>query len=454
MLNNPKGSVTVIALIIMVFATIVLSGVVPMVTNQLNMTTRNQDFIEAQLVAEAGAKRAIVAIANGRTDWNWINNDTHNLFTGNEADGFFTVTVDPQININTTPAANTLYTITSVGHVGNSRKTVSVTVTTASQAQDSIFSKYAIFSNGTLNINSGSTKINDDIASNKEINLNWSSPGTVNGYAYAPKDKVNRGHPTVVTGIEILAKSEDKIDINSLTPSMISYSKTGADISKVQTNNLTESTYYCDGDYAVNGHNFVIPDGKSVTIYIKGKFDVYSGNSIKGGNITIYAGNGMYLSGGSIQAGTNGTVKLYTPGELKVNSNSSIDGKHVTIIAQTRVTLDGGTINKTLSGAITEIYTKDFTLGNSASTISGNGFGLVVASNNIYLSGGTAPTTLMIAGNYIQENNSGVTVAGLYSNGTIDITGGNVTHNDSIAGMFNLGGSGTTTDLVVGAWSN
>ncbi|QDR80254.1 hypothetical protein [Sporomusa termitida] len=510
-LRNQSGLSTMLALFIMAFAGIIVAGLTPMVTTQLKLTSVNKNLVEAQFVAEAGAKRAIVAIANGRTDWGWINNDSHNSFDGSE-DKYYIVKINPPIDPFSAPEPGNTYTITSEGYVGDSQKTVTVNVKTGSQGGSGIYN-YSAFSNGTLDINSTSTQIIGDIASNTIINLNWSSTGTISGYAYAPtvtagNNTVNSTNISQITaGAPKKLSNQGTIDIPdpaSLMPSnpMANFPTLpipgGTNLKTISGNTLSQSTYYCDGSYVVN-KNYTIPPGNSVTIYVNGTFTMEAGSRITGGNVTIYAKNGFSFTGGSInspngtinlytssrmelnsaasyikgnsvtiyavagipitggyiETGNNGTVNLYTSGSLTVNSDTYVNGKELTVVATTNVTLNGGSINKDLSDAVTKIYTRDFTLNNSNSVISGKGVGMVSATNNISLSGGTAPTTLMIAGNYINANNAGVTVAGLYSNNTIFISGVKILHSDLIAPALNLSpGSGPGSDFSVLSWSN
>lgn len=516
MLNNQRGSATAMALAIMIFATIVLSGVVPMVTTQLGLTRNNQNVIEAQLVAEAGAKRAIVAIANGRTDWDWVANNTHNALSNNDNNRFYIVTITPQIRTGDTPTENTPYTIRSEGHSGNSVKVTTTTVRTGSRSQtQSVYSQYAAFSNGKMYFNGGQVKILGDIASNSSIDLSWTAIGSITGYAYAPKDKVNAGNGVkqVTLGEQKLIENNDKLDIPTLSSLMIAnptvYLKTGTELTKTWTSGqwsgqvyqLTEPFCYYDGNYNLNGHSYAIPEGNSVTIYVNGKFNFMSGYSITGGgnltihavggfdfsggrldvgngnvklytsdsfklgntasyikakSVEIYAKNDIAISGGYIDTGSNGTVKLYTTNNFTLNYGNYINGNEVYIVAENSATLNGGSINQSLSGAVTKIYTKDYKMDNNSSVISGNGAGLVMATNNITLSGGKAGTTLMVAGNNIDATNIGATVAGLYSNGTINISGVTITHSPTIDPSLDLpgGSSGTGTDFAVLSWSN
>ena len=61
-LNNKRGAATILAVGVMLFLGIILSGVLPMITQEVRSGTQNRDGVEAQYAAEAGAKRAIAAL--------------------------------------------------------------------------------------------------------------------------------------------------------------------------------------------------------------------------------------------------------------------------------------------------------------------------------------------------------------------------------------------------------
>ena len=71
-IKSQRGSVTIMAIGVMMFLGIILSGVFPMITQEVRSGSVNRDAVEAQYAAEAGLKRAIAAMQAESTDWAWI----------------------------------------------------------------------------------------------------------------------------------------------------------------------------------------------------------------------------------------------------------------------------------------------------------------------------------------------------------------------------------------------
>ena len=58
----------VLALLFVMFTTLLAAGALPFINSNVRFSAMNADVVEAQYAAEAGAKRAIIGIANSRTD--------------------------------------------------------------------------------------------------------------------------------------------------------------------------------------------------------------------------------------------------------------------------------------------------------------------------------------------------------------------------------------------------
>lgn len=435
--NNQRGSVLMMSLLVLVVLGGLLTAVSPMIVNEVKMNTVNRDMIDAQFVAEAGAKVGIAAVYAKNSDWSWLGTQI-NLVTGN-ATKTYSVAISPALG-NAAPISGTEYTITSTGVV-NGTITKQVVVRVVAAGSSNVFTKYTAFSNGELDIN-GRVSIIGDLASNSSVNLHW-APGTISGTVYGPSGSViaeNKACKTdgadscgIATAAALLATPE-KLDVASLIPAMPSFSMTGTNLTSTWTSGqwggptytLSATNYYFDGNYNLNGHNYSVPTGTTTTVYINGTLNIMSGYRITGGgNLIIYAKNGVQLTGGNIDVGSSGSVSIYTPAAIAVNSNSYINGQTVTILAQKSTsTLNGGSINATLAGAVTKIYTENFTINNSSSVISGRGAGMVVATKDISITAGSAEKTIFVAGEDISAKaNIATVVGGLYAKGTISITG-------------------------------
>ena len=431
-IDNQRGSVLIMSLLVLVVLGGMLVAASPMIVNEVKMNTVNRDMIDAQFAAEAGAKVGIAAVYAKNTDWSWLGS-SRNLVNGN-ATKTYSVTISPAPPADGKLISGQAYVITSTGTVNNAIKKVIVNVTPGGASN--VFTKYSSFSNGKIDIN-GTVNIIGDLASNSSVDLNWSKL-TFSDDVYGPagsvkyKNRICGGIPACEVSYDALP-SPETLDVASLIPAMPTFSMTGTNLTSTWTSGqwggstytLTASNYFYNGNYNLNGHNYNIPAGTTTTIYINGKLNIMSGYRITGGgNLIIYAKDGVQLSGGYIDVGSSGSVGIYTPNALEINKDSYINGQTVTVLAQKSTsTLNGGSINATLAGAVTKIYTENFTINNSSSIISGNGAGMVVAIKDISITAGSAENTIFVAGGNISAKASiSTVVGGLYANGTISIS--------------------------------
>lgn len=131
-----RGSVTIMAIGVMMFLGVILSGVLPMITQEVRSGTMNRDVVEAQYAAEAGAKRALVEfekINKSLTpDWSWLTIDKP--FLANAAEKKYNVITYLQSDAmkqHVTPVttATNTYVVQSTGRVNGAEKKISVVVT-------------------------------------------------------------------------------------------------------------------------------------------------------------------------------------------------------------------------------------------------------------------------------------------------------------------------------------
>ena len=129
-IKSQRGSVTIMAIGVMMFLGIILSGVLPMITQEVRSGSVNRDAVEAQYAAEAGLKRAIAAMQAESTDWAWIVQGQTRNFTS-EAGKTYKVTLrngSPQtLSDGSVPAAG-YYWLQAEGRVGITVKRVGVVV--------------------------------------------------------------------------------------------------------------------------------------------------------------------------------------------------------------------------------------------------------------------------------------------------------------------------------------
>ncbi|VBB09175.1 Hypothetical protein LUCI_4461 [Lucifera butyrica] len=449
MLRNQKGFATVLAVGVMVFLSLMIMALMPMLTAAIHFNSINRDGIEAQYAAEAGAKRAFAGFMNADTDWSWIGPNNPRPFTN--ATKTYEVSI-PGITNGSAPATGN-YTITSVGKVGNETRKVLVNVTyTSGGGGGSNVFKYATFSVGTMTVNQ--PQINGDIASNGKIIVNSSTPNTVNGTAYCNQHTIYT--PSAVSsGFQSLTDNGN-LDVNSLMLSMPNITESGTNITSTWANGewyngtytLSDSAYYYDGNYGMYSYNYSVSEGQSVTIYVNG--DLNLGKNITGDNITIYSTGNITFNGGSIEGSSNANIKIYAQGTITLNSGSNIIGGNVTVLANNSgkaynaIAFNGGSINSTLENAVSKVYANGNCALNDVSVISGKGTGMLMATGDVSLNGGSAPQTVIIAGGNV-AGNSGSKVAGIYADGILNMNGATVNYNSSVIQTLGIGGGGAPT---------
>ena len=135
MMNNQRGSATVIALCLTFILGILSAGVAFMLNTEVHNSPKNRDVMEAKYAAEAGAKRAIIEfekINNSQTpSWTWLNTDRA-ITNDSNTKKYHVITFlksdtlkKPVTPVTTT---NNTYTIQSTGTVNGVSRTVIVSV--------------------------------------------------------------------------------------------------------------------------------------------------------------------------------------------------------------------------------------------------------------------------------------------------------------------------------------
>lgn len=480
---NQRGSSLILGLITSFFLVALLAGLGPLVATALKSTSVDRDISEAQYAAEAGAKRAIVGIVNGRTDWAWSLNNYSNPITDGSTTQFVT-SISPVINDGTAPIAGKTYTITSKGIVNSVSRTVQATVTSSGSSEDSLFQK-GMYSGNYMNIVSGS--VTGDISSDGLITVG--NGMRVNGNVfYSGSYPVIKGSAGTLNKVDKKIGLIDVISLMKYTPTMPSFSKptralpnTNSDLDGNYYQNSSFSNWnytytvasnksvfiYVDGDYTIGTP---INGGGNITIYANGNVTVHgniqgntvqiyaekeiklSQNTIRGNSITLQSKGNFYISGGSVEANTNGTVNIYSGGKIDAG-NGSINGSLVTITATTAprtiaADLHGTNFNYGMPNNITKFYIN----GGNVDMASGNidGISMIVTTGSID-SHGTNSSTMLIAGGDIEAESG--SSAGLYANGFIYVHGSRINCSDTIPQTLGLLGEGGSEVVHTITWS-
>lgn len=353
--KNRRGSAAIMAVMILLVLGGLMAAASPMIINEVKMNTVNRDTIEAQYAAEAGAKVGIAAIYAKKTDWSWLGLNNFQPLIPGSSNRKYSVAISPAPPSTADGwKAGDQYIITSKGKVNGAEKTVKVKVTVGGSSS---VVRYASFSNGPMNIVSGS--VTGDIASNGLITVGYGMAvdGTV---TYSNQKPVING-----TAGTVYADSIGTLDVASLMkysaaapamPAMPTLSAvhsygqvlprpaggaTTVDLtgSYDYTSNPTSGVYYYDSSLADWWqYTYNVPAGQKVLIYINGDYTV--GMPITGsGDITIYVT-------GQIDVHKNITgrnVAIYTKGDIdKIESDATISGtNNVKLFSNGNITING-----------------------------------------------------------------------------------------------------------------
>lgn len=189
-----RGSMAVIALVMMMFLLIVGVAWLPMLAQE-NRTARN-DWEEQQAwyAAEAGFIRAKTELNNTTTggDWSWLAQSTTDLtpmipinddvLTGTKK-AQYAVYISPALTTTGSPASSTTYTITSVGQVNGVQKIMKKTIVTASSSTGGattttpVATTALVAAGGTITVNDPWMKFSSDgtVFTSKALTVNTNS---------------------------------------------------------------------------------------------------------------------------------------------------------------------------------------------------------------------------------------------------------------------------------------
>ena len=501
--KNRRGSVTIMAVMILLVLGGLMAAASPMIINEVKMNTVNRDMIEAQYAAEAGAKVGIAAIYAKKTDWSWLGLNNFQPLIPGSSNKQYSVAISP-----TPPStadgwkAGDQYTITSKGKVNNAEKTVKVRVTVGGSSK---ILKYSAFAAGSMVLNGGT--INGNIATNGSTTI-WGT--TVNGTSESSTITGNRSNISGTTSCnndtkkcDIEFSSTSTLDVSSYmktAPTMPIFTMTGTSLPQVNNSALTGSydydtnpnsgKYYYDGNFSNWGYTYSVASTQSVFIYINGScqwgrpitgggnITIYATGNIEiykditGGNVKIYSGgsittNGAKISGSSIllqsagamtlnsgtqlTASSGGAINLYSGGNFEMNS-ATATADNVTIMSSGSYCHlnNKAAINQNSSTAITKIYSTGATEVNGATI---GGIGLIVSGGPSVIklnSKSSMEKTAVLSQGNIEVN--GATTGGLYSNGTITVNSGSTVTYDPTIIQATVTETTSTTEFLIDSW--
>lgn len=399
LLRETRGSVTIMAIGVMMFLGIILSGVLPMITQEVRSGTMNRDVVEAQYAAEAGLKRTIAAMQAGDTTWSWLGaarsftgaagkTYTVNFVTSGVCKTGRTYQAAPATG---NPPASGWYCLQSVGTVNGATKTVSVAVELQQGGLSAALTN-GVFGSSSITMNRNA-RVNGSVSTNGTLTMwgsSWISenatyqsivPNTsqVGGVATPNSDPL--GVPTFSTSFTVPSSS----GASAWTLGNSIYSKSGlavstgryllassfemgnSDITSAANTSLffngmtmnsgsrvtqgDNAMLVINGDLALNGARLVFLGAGS--LYVTGNFTLNSNSVLTiGGNTKIYVSGNVALNNSQIVTGSNADLLIKSAGNLNLNSGSTIisgTGSSVGLLIKGNVEMNADTsLNKAL----------------------------------------------------------------------------------------------------------
>ncbi len=330
--DRQQGSATLLAVMAMIFLTIVIAGLLPMVTQELRAASTDRDVLETRYVAEAGVKRALVHLQRDADQWGWIEQTGAANWRPFASDGTgakaYTVRLVPNIEPTKKPKKKTTYQIYSTGKVGTITYTAYDTFTTPQGSNDwgggddnpNPPNPPPPLANDILDTMQTSGYVSYNIGSNLTINSNVTITGGTLGTSAS--NITNQSGAPIQTGINLTVPP---IPI-SLAPATYSGATPLSGAPPSGTNALS-GTYYVSGGFNTNSHTILSATGGTsgdVTIFANGQIN------INDDVVTNASTNLTLASSSSININSNvdlvGNIQLYAKEDLIINSNSDLSG--------------------------------------------------------------------------------------------------------------------------------
>ncbi|MDR7866014.1 MAG: hypothetical protein RIN56_04300 [Sporomusaceae bacterium] len=332
-IDRQQGSATILAVVAMIFLTIVIAGLLPMITQELRSAGSDRDVLETRYVAEAGVKRALVHLQRDSDQWDWIEQNGVANWRPFAGDGTgtkaYTVRLVPNIELTQPkPKKKTTYQIYSTGKVGTITYTAFDTFTTPQGSSD--------WGGGDINPNPPnpppplSNEIIDTMQTSGYVSYNIGSSLTINNnvtitggtLGTSATDITNQSSAPIQTGINLTVPP---IPI-SLAPTTYSSSTPLSGAPPSGTTALA-GTYYVSGGLNTNSNSILSATGGTsgdVTIFANGPINI-------GDDVVTNASTNLTLaSSSSININSNvdlvGNIQLYAKEDLIINSNSDLTG--------------------------------------------------------------------------------------------------------------------------------
>ena len=516
-INMNRGSVTIMAIGVMMFLGIILSGVLPMITQEVRSGTMNRDVVEAQYAAEAGLKRTIAAMQAESTDWAWIG--TPRSFSS-DAGKIYTVSLQndsPQSLINGDKPSSGWYYLQSEGKVNNAIKKTMVKVRVIAGG-GSLTGVYANGVFGTAAINMNNSTINGSAGTNTTFS-GWNS--TINGDLSAVVDNNSRSiwqkvnvtgtttddtstPPAVAVDVPTFSTSftmpsapnvagalawpvaqsmwkESGVTIPSgvykltgqwtagqstvsVQPSTSLYATSGIRFdNKSEITMGADSTLYSGAGLTVESNGAKLTTQANTTFYVVNQMAL--GNSAivtMGDKAVLCIGGGLKLDNGSVLT-TQGKTTIYVNGDLELaNGGTAINfGGDTELFIGGRLILSNPSQISTAANSNVVIKANSISMANSSSISSGTGSSLAILAETTITMSNTASieNALVMAKGNISIQGGSISGAVISTGAVVTMDGATATYDPTMVSRVllnnpGLGTGGGATSISTSEWKN
>ena len=513
-----RGSVTILAIGVMMFLGIILSGVLPMITQEVRSGTVNRDVIEAQYAAEAGLKRAAAALATEDTNWAWITTAQTVPFTS-EAGKTYKVSLQadsPQTLTDGVKPVAGWYYLQSEGRVNNALKKLMVKVQlTIGGGLSGVYAN-GVFGTAAININN--SIINGSAGTNTTF-TGWNSAingdllAVVNNNSRSIWQKVNVTGtttdntstppavavpvPTFTTSFTMPAApnvsgalawpvaqsmwKESGVTIPSgvykltgqwtagqstvaVQPSTTLYATTGIRFdNKSEITMGANGTLYSGAGLTVESNGAKLTTQANTTFYAVNQMALSNSAIVTmGDNAVLCIGGGLKLDNGSVLT-TQGKTTIYVNGDLELaNGGTAINfGGDTELFIGGRLVLSNPSQISTAANSNVVIKANSISMANSSSVSSGTGSSLALLAETTITMSNTASigNALVMAKGDISIQGGSITGAVISTGAVVKMDGATVNYDPAMVNLVlvnnpSLGTGGGATSISTSEWKN
>ncbi len=512
-----RGSVTILAIGVMMFLGIILSGVLPMITQEVRSGTVNRDVIEAQYAAETGLKRAVAALATEDANWAWITTAQTVPFTS-EAGKTYKVSLQadsPQTLTDGVKPVAGWYYLQSEGRVNNALKKIMVKVQLTTGGGLSGVYANGVFGTAAINMNNSiingsagtnttftgwNSAINGDLLAvvNNNSRSIWqkvsvtgtttditstppavavpvptfstsfsmpSAPNVSGALAWPVASSMwQESGVTILSGVyKLTGEWTAGQSTVSVQPNTTLYATTGISFHKSVITMGANSNLYSGAGLKVESNGAKLTTQANTTFYVVNQMALSNSAIVTmGDNAVLCIGGGLKLDNGSVLT-TQGKTTIYVNGDLELaNGGTAINfGGDTELFIGGRLVLSNPSQISTAANSNVVIKANSISMANSSSVSSGTGSSLALLAETTITMSNTASigNALVMAKGDISIQGGSITGAVISTGAVVKMDGATVNYDPAMVNLVlvnnpSLATGGGATSISTSEWKN